>query len=183
MLAPDWAIDFPGRSSAPGWFRAMVNRPFLTQFFPGFDVYLCLDVDAWVQDAQCLSEFVTATESGSVAVVPERFGPPVKYVTQLPDGRYLVQEISEPAIRQNLAKSYRDCFGPEYEKYANQPVRNCGVFAIRGDSPAWGIWQEYFNMASNMCWSIPPIDRKSASRTSTTRRSNPASASRPLRVG
>jgi hypothetical protein len=142
IVTPDWAIDFPERDNAPRWFRAMVNRPFLPKFFPGFDVYLWLDVDGWLQDGKCLERFVHAASEGDVAIVPERFGPPIAYTRRLPDNRLLVQELSEQTIRANLANCYRDSFGPEYAAHAEGPVRNTGAFAIRADSKAWEAWQE-----------------------------------------
>ncbi|HEX8522095.1 MAG TPA: hypothetical protein VF669_07555, partial [Tepidisphaeraceae bacterium] len=111
VMPMPWAIDFPGRADVPQARRGQLNRPFIPQLLPGFDLYLLLDVDGWVQDATCLKTFITAAAAGALAIVPERFGPPIKYGTRLPDGRIMVHEIDETSIRANLATCYRDCFG------------------------------------------------------------------------
>jgi len=146
ILSAGWAIDFPERSTAPSWFRAMVNRPFLPELFPGFDVYLWLDVDGWTQTPECLAKFIDSTDGGAIAIVPERFGPPIKYATPLPHGRVFVEEIDERSIRAHMAACYRDCFGEQYAGYAEKPVRNIGAFAMRGDSPIWSVWQDYLRI-------------------------------------
>lgn len=144
IVSPDWALDFPGRERAPAWFGAMVNRPFLPRIFPGFQTYLWLDSDCWVQEGNCLPELVEAAAGGEMALVLESFGPE-EFVYQLPQADGTVRElpISEARIRSNLADCYRRCFGADKAHHAQDAVMNSGVFALRGDSPVWDVWAKY----------------------------------------
>ena len=50
IVVPDWHFNVPAAMNAPSHFRALLARPFLPRYFPGHDVYLQIDSDAWVQD-------------------------------------------------------------------------------------------------------------------------------------
>jgi len=143
VVSPEWSLDFPHRQAIPPWFKAMVNRPFLPQHFPGFEVYLWLDADTWVQNPACLFDLVHQARSGAVALVIEKFGPPRKYRWVQRDGQLCELELSEPMARENIEKCYRLCFGPDKAHHAQGPITNSGVLAIRSDSPAWSAWQHY----------------------------------------
>lgn len=143
VVTPGWCIDFPLRATAPTWYRAMVNRPFLPWCFPGYDTYLWLDADTWVQQGDVLPEIVAGAATGNIALVFEAFGPPVTMTIELPDGTVRRGQISEQTVRAALAQCYTICFGPAAAVHAAGPLTNSGVFAIRADSPVWGVWQEY----------------------------------------
>jgi hypothetical protein len=144
LVQAGWSLDFPGRSAAPAWFGAMVNRPFLPDHFPGFDVYLWIDSDAWVQEPGCLIELVSAASlDEGIALVIEQIGRGTSVRIPQPDGGVRVLHFSEANIRKNLEACYRECFGPEKAHYANEAVTNSGVFALRRESPVWQTWREY----------------------------------------
>ena len=49
LVVPQWDFDFPGRDSLKDGYKALTARPFLPRYFPGFDLYLWIDGDCWVQ--------------------------------------------------------------------------------------------------------------------------------------
>jgi hypothetical protein len=51
ILAPPWNFGFPNQNTTPRWFRAMTNRPCLPACFPGYQTYVWIDADAWVQQS------------------------------------------------------------------------------------------------------------------------------------
>lgn len=147
VVAAGWCLDFPGRVSCDverRWFKAMVNRPFLSDLFLGHDAYLWIDCDAWVQSVSCLEEMVVAAlQQQAVAIVLERFGRAVEFSVAAPDGSARIVAITEQSIRDNLARCYESCFGSETAHHAHGLVTNSGVFVIARESPAWKTWQEY----------------------------------------
>ena len=71
VVTVGWDMDFPGRDHTPGYFKAMVSRPYLPAHFPGYETYMWIDSDAWVQDPSVISLFLDAAASGALAIVPE----------------------------------------------------------------------------------------------------------------
>ena len=71
VVSVDWEFDFPGRDKTPGYFKAMTSRPYLPRHFPGYDLYMWIDSDAWVQDASVLETYLRSAAAGQLAVVPE----------------------------------------------------------------------------------------------------------------
>src|ERR1700744_4328903 len=45
-------------------------RPFLPKYFPGYDTYVWLDADCWVQDRVALLSLISMTAGGAIAAVP-----------------------------------------------------------------------------------------------------------------
>jgi hypothetical protein len=144
-INPDWCLDFPKREANPVWFKAMVNRPFLPTLFPGFETYLWLDADTWVQNPACLIDLVQKAQSGAVALVIEKFGPPQTYRGTTRGGELFELKLTEAMARDNIERAYRLCFAPEKAHHAQGHVTNSGVLAIRHDSPAWTVWQQYIS--------------------------------------
>ncbi len=63
-------IEFPVREAwekeKPG-FRTLTARPFLRRYFPGYDVYIWIDADIWVQTPEAIDAMM-ASASGSNAI-------------------------------------------------------------------------------------------------------------------
>jgi hypothetical protein len=68
---PAWEFDFPGRVQLPAHVRAQLARRFLPRHWPGHDLYLWLDADAWVQDWSAVDLLLRGAERRGLAIVPE----------------------------------------------------------------------------------------------------------------
>jgi hypothetical protein len=130
FVHPGWDIDFPGRGQIPEGRKAQFARPFLPHHFPGYDTYLWIDADAWVQDWRVIELFVEAARSGKLAIVPEI------------DRAYKRHYKRPKLFGLTLAwKNYREAFGWRVaDRLGRNPMVNCGVFALRSDAPHWGAW-------------------------------------------
>jgi hypothetical protein len=71
VVRPAWDLDFPGRAHTPDTFKAQVARPFLRRHFPGYEVYLWVDADAWLQDGRVIDLYVDAAGRDRLAITPE----------------------------------------------------------------------------------------------------------------
>lgn len=133
-VEPQWDIPFPLRDEyrrTRPWFRAMVARPFLPDYFPGYDCYLWIDADAWVQDGGVLQELIKAARDHGCAGVPEI------------DRSYL-KFITDPRIWETERICYRECFPEKLaQKLDYRPQINTGVLAISAASPVWQSWKNY----------------------------------------
>jgi len=129
VVEPGW--DYPVAhfsKPAPNAFQAMTARPHLPRHFPGYDMYIWLDADCWVQDPQAIALLASAASQKKFAIVPEVHR---SYFTLSPYVQW-------------LHDCYRRCYN---ENAANwlvyYPLLNCGVFAATGDAPQWAKWQEH----------------------------------------
>ena len=46
IVEPIWNYEPPDSSNYPNYFKALLSRPFLPEYFPGYEVYIWIDADA-----------------------------------------------------------------------------------------------------------------------------------------
>jgi lipopolysaccharide biosynthesis glycosyltransferase len=131
---PGWDYDFPGRAEAPATFRAQTARPFLPRYFPGYDTYLWMDADTWIQDWGAVETYVAAAGGGRMAISPEV------------DRCYSCTFDTGHALGQ--FESYRSVYGEQTARMCGlNPTLNSGVFALAADAPHWEMWAEELGAA------------------------------------
>ena len=130
LVQPGWDIDFPGREHTPQARQAQFARPFLPHHFPGYETYLWIDADAWLQDWRAVELYAEAAAGGRLAITPEI------------DRAYKRHYKRPKLFGATLAwKNYRAAFGwRAADRLGRNPMVNCGVFALRGDAPHWAAW-------------------------------------------
>jgi lipopolysaccharide biosynthesis glycosyltransferase len=153
---PDWEYDFPERGRTPNHVKGLLCRPFLQKYFPGYEVYLWLDADAWVQDWTAVDLFIRAARlRRGLAIVPE-IDRASRYQFGLLQGQWDESE-----------GWYAMSFGPEIgRKYKSFPRLNAGVFSLHRDAPHWKIWataigqsQQKAYMADQIALNLAVYDR------------------------
>jgi hypothetical protein len=143
---------FPGE-----WFKALTARPHIPRYVPGFDLYIWLDADCWVQDGTSLRKLAdaalehplaaaSAVHRGyrqSVAASPTAPGIPTALYHA-----YLFSQLMKPSAAEALLR---------------KPYLNGGVVAARGQSPVWASWQRLAGLfypraraAKPPSWKRPP---------------------------
>jgi hypothetical protein len=129
-VRPGWDLDFPGRERMADTFKAQVARPFLRRYFPGYEMYLWIDADAWVQDGRTIDLYVAAAGLDKLAITPEI------------DRAYKRHYKRPKPFGWTLAwKNYREAFGwRAADRLGRNPMVNCGVFALHRDAPHWDAW-------------------------------------------
>ncbi len=146
LVNPGWDFDMPGRiENYPEYFRAMTARPHLPTYFPGHEIYLWIDSDAWVQDWRQIEKTVETARCGDLAIVRERYnsGEGVAISVNTSMGIKRVVYTSE-SIKKNVTNCYKTAFGQEIaDELGDSPSYNSGVFALRGSSDTWRVWGEY----------------------------------------
>jgi glycosyl transferase family 8 len=72
FATPGWDLPVgPDARQSKPFLRAMTARSFLPRYFPGYDQYLWLDADTWVQERYVTERFFQHAKGGAMAVVPE----------------------------------------------------------------------------------------------------------------
>jgi len=111
--------------------RALTVRPFLPRYFPGYDAYLWIDADAWVQERFALEWLLAAAATGRLAAAPQ-----VHHA-------YLQTERNFNWRMQRM----QACFGLEAGRWLLWDTYfNAGVFALRSDAPHWALWAKWFTL-------------------------------------
>src|SRR3546814_1053768 len=65
-VVPGWDLDVPETwRSGKLHYRALTVRPFLPQHFPGYDVYIWIDADVWLQDGRGIELYNRSEEHTS----------------------------------------------------------------------------------------------------------------------
>ena len=130
LVRPGWDIDFPRRAATPEMRQAQFARPFLPRHFPGYETYLWIDADAWVQDWRAIELYVAAAGHDKLAITPEI------------DRAYKRHYKRPKLFGRTLAwKNYRNAFGwRTADRLGRNPIVNCGVFALHRDAPHWAAW-------------------------------------------
>ena len=136
LVEPVWDFEFPGREKLKDGYKALTARPFLPRYFPGFDLYLWIDGDCWVQQGDALSLVLAAARTGALAVAPEIHRSMRHY-------RHAWTEFS--TIN---GAAYAECFDKETaDRLIRYPLINAGVFALKVDAPHWAGWAEVLGEA------------------------------------
>ncbi len=130
IVRPGWDIPLDKAVAAEKpHLRAMTSRPFLPRHFPGYDMYLWLDADTWVQQWYAIDWLVQAAGTGQMAIVPQLD----RLYRQRPD-----------ALHWRLER-LRGYFGNiPAETLAVETYVNSGVFALNAEAPHWDLWAKWF---------------------------------------
>jgi hypothetical protein len=130
LAVPGWDLDFPGRERTPAIRKAQIARPFLPRYFPGHETYLWIDADAWVQEWSSVEMLIGAAADGKLAICPE--------IDRSYKRHYKRPKLFGMTLQW---RCYRTAFGWRVaDRMGRNPMLNCGVFALRGDSAHWDAW-------------------------------------------
>jgi hypothetical protein len=115
----------PEMDNLPHFLRAFLARCRIPEYFPGHDVYLWIDADAWVHSWEAVELYVEGALRTGFAITAE----------------------SDPAYdRDRILDVHQESFamfGPEYvERLRISNPMNAGVFAGRANAPHWREWRQ-----------------------------------------
>jgi hypothetical protein len=128
---PGWDFDFSDRVRLPAHVRAQLARPFLPRYFPGYDLYLWLDADAWVQEWSAVELLLRGAQRRGLAIVPE-----------LDRGNRQLYGFA-PTVWGYFRRHYQQAFGDAVaQELCSYPMLNSGAIALRAAAPHWKAWAE-----------------------------------------
>lgn len=123
-------LSLPDGADLPAYVDAQLCRPFLPHIVPGYDSYVWIDADIWIQGRDTLQTYLDSllAARGNMVICPEfHYGYlPFRQLDSML--RFLSHQTSvlygEDAARE------RPC----------RAVLNSGFFALSGSSPVWENW-------------------------------------------
>jgi len=107
-------------------FALMGVKARLPDLFPGFDTYVWMDADTWVQNPAGVRQIVRAASMADVAAAPES------------DPNYYRVLSPNDYTRDVYATIYGEAEARRWERF---PMVNGGVVAARAGSPLWAAWK------------------------------------------
>ncbi|HWR41477.1 MAG TPA: hypothetical protein VN611_18440 [Patescibacteria group bacterium] len=132
----------PTISGAPLHYRAQTCRPYLPDYFPGYDVYIWMDADTWVLSPTALPEYVQAALDRPSALVAVQEVDPAYRIFSDPGQARVYYSDNDQRIRR--------FYPPELAEGLKQlPRFNDGVFALHQSSPYWILWRTIMQDALN----------------------------------
>lgn len=144
VIPTRWDVTVPDGTAE--WRRAMTARPFLPHYVNA-DVIVWIDSDAWVQHWFAVTDFVEAAADGALAIVEEQFGEGLPLPGDSAGGAAAARRVTKAGVFENLSKSLRESFGDSWaQSIGTISPFNSGAFALRSDSPYWGIWREWLRV-------------------------------------
>ena len=120
-------------NQSPRYADAQLCRPFLPRVVPGYDCYLWIDCDIWLQGTDVLPAVAQAASgfADKIVICPE----------------YHYGYIGHRNLRYALLAQQR-WYGALYkdaalvEELSFRPMFNSGFFAMRAGSPLWDLWAQ-----------------------------------------
>lgn len=133
-----WDFDFPTRAvfeaTAPG-VATLFGKLRMRRLFPGYDVYLWLDADTWVQDWTAIPWMAAEAPCHELLIGLEF------------DRAYFLGHLDWKMWR-HFGGWYGEAFGPEIAAALDRkPMINTGVYAMAADTPLWDLWEWLYRQA------------------------------------
>ncbi len=107
-------------------------RPFVREYLPGYELYLWLDADVWIQDGVAIRRLVAGALDAGLACVHERD----------PAYRFDPWIAAWAWKRATLAFGLRSAI----RQRRNRQI-NAGICCIRTSAPHWRLWEHRFERA------------------------------------
>ncbi|MDD3371615.1 MAG: hypothetical protein PHE27_07310 [Alphaproteobacteria bacterium] len=140
IFSPEWPEGIPAKKvRGNDCYKANICRPFIRDLFPGYDVYMWMDADTWVQTWGGVQMHIDAAlrhpdrlvgTNGSDRNQPKQFR--VKWIWRWP---YRVTNF----YFSNGRKAFDFATA---KKLCAQSVICAGCFALSAKAPHWEVWQK-----------------------------------------
>lgn len=142
-FAPHWHFGIR-EGQFPRTEIGFLVRPYLRDYLPGYDIYLWLDCDLWIQDWGAIERFLDGARRSGLAIAQETHP---GYRLQLWLYRWMLKHwVLGYGVMDGLWLLTR-------------PHLNAGLFAIAGDAPHWALWEQRFRATFERTGLIIPHDQ------------------------
>lgn len=136
-FAPDWPnADIARRGKGKEYVKACILRPFLRDLVPGYDIYIWLDGDTWIQDWSAIELFIRGAETRAMTCTMQVHHAYPKSMRLSWLGPFPFKP------RSFYYSNARRAFGGAIaRKLFAHNVFLAGAFALHHDAPHWDRWQ------------------------------------------
>ena len=137
IIQPDWPVSLPAHKIRDKSFlKACVNRPFIPVLFPGYDIYIWMDSDTWVQDWSAVDLLIQGARLKGLSIVPQvdrAYGKSMRLGWLGP-----IPWRPRSFYYSNARKAFSGKLARQLFPF---PTINAGVFAVTAKAPHWERWQ------------------------------------------
>ena len=156
IIKAEWDIEVPdSKVKGKEWYKSLVSRAFLPKYFPGYEKYIWIDADAWVNSWYAIELYLKGCENKKLAIATS---------ADRSYGRLLRTEWIFGNFARIKSQNYKHAKSSGFsEKIAREvalkPHLNCGVFSLEKDAPHWDTWQKNLKKAlsSGRIWGSEQI--------------------------
>ena len=140
----NWDIEVPKHKiGQKEWLKSQVSRAFIPNYFTGYEKYLWIDADAWVNSWEAIKLYFNGCRNKKLAIATS---------ADRSYGRVLRAEWLFKSFATIKSQNYKHAKSSGFsEKIARQvalmPHLNIGVFSLENNAPHWEIWQKNLKQA------------------------------------
>ena len=144
IKSAEWDIKVPAfKVMGKEWLKSQVSRAFLPKYFPGYEKYLWIDADAWVNKWEALDLYFKGSNANKLAISTS---------ADRSYGRVLRADWLIGSIAKVKSQNYKHAKSSGFSetvarKIALMPHLNIGVFCLNVDAPHWVVWQKNLKQA------------------------------------
>ncbi len=143
VVKPDWPFRVPeSKIRGREYLKACICRPSIPKIFPGYDLYVWMDGDTWIQDWRGVELYIKGAQRGKLTITGQVDRGYFKQVRVKWLGSLPLK------IRGFYMSNALKAFGfKTAQKLMPYHVLNAGAFSMAGDAPHWARWQELVEQA------------------------------------
>ena len=129
------------------WFKLLTERPFMKDYFPGYEKYIWMDADTEVFSVDAIKTILKACDIKDLAIAPE-----INESYVFKNNKFGIKKIFKSFYKisgwsfKNYKKYFSDDLG---ENLFFKPLFNNGVFCLNSDSEIWNLWKNEYQNALN----------------------------------
>ena len=140
----NWDIEVPSyKVIGKEWLKSQVSRAFLPKYFPGYNKYLWIDADAWVNSWEAIDLYFTGSDNGKLSIstsADRAYGRVVK-------ADWLIGGFAK-IKSQNYKHAKSSGFSEKIAReVALKPHLNIGVFCLEATASHWDVWKKNLKIA------------------------------------
>lgn len=129
------------------WFKLLTERPFMKDYFPGYDKYIWMDADTEVLSNDGIKNIIDACDDKDLAIAPE-----INESYVFKNSKFGIKKIFKSFYKisgwsfKNYRKYFSDRIG---EDLFFKPLFNNGIFCLKSTSKIWDLWKTEYQGALN----------------------------------
>ena len=140
----NWDIQVPSyKVIGKEWLKSQVSRAFLPKYFPGYNKYLWIDADAWVNSWEAIDLYFTGSDNDKLSIstnADRAYGRVVK-------ADWLIGGFAK-IKSQNYKHAKSSGFSEKIAReVALKPHLNIGVFCLEATASHWDVWKKNLKIA------------------------------------
>lgn len=132
-------------SEKKNWFKLLTERPFIKDYFPGYENYIWLDADTEILSVDGIKNLIAGTIYKDLSIVPE-----INEAYVFKNKKFGLKKIFSSYYKisgwsfKNYNKYLKKGLG---EDLFFKPLFNNGVFCLKAQSQIWEVWKKNYQYA------------------------------------